>query len=154
MADVDLTLGDISGTPPTGNPVYFYTKFQGLAQIGAYPSSHPYAADNQIHYKPTLDGTGIHQAPISDTRQRKLTWEQIDLTTFDSEGTGGFVYELRQRIYSVSGQNYYLGATAMAGAFFFRENPVHIRIIDILTTPVMNSANRKIANVEMRFHEI
>ena len=151
---VDLTLGDVSGTPPTGNVVKFYTAFNGLDQIGAYPSSHPYAADNQINYKPTLDGFGIHQAPINDTRLRELLWEYIDLDIFDNSGTGGFVWELRQRIFSVSGLDYYIGATDMHGAYFFRENPVHVRIIDILTEPIQNSANRKMAHVRMRYHQI
>lgn len=151
---VDLTLGDVSGTPPTGNVVKFYTAYDGLNSIGEYPSSNNYVADNQINYKPTLDGTGIHQAPINDTRLRELLWEYIDLDVYDAEPLGGFVYELRQRIYSVSGLDYYIGATDMHGAYFFRVNPIHIRIIDLITDPVQNSANRKIANVRMRYHQI
>lgn len=149
---VDLTLGDTSGTPPTGNPVYFYTAFSGIQQVGAYPSSNHYIADQQIKYKPTLDGIGIHQAPINDTRSRELVWKYIDLANYDV--TGGFIYELRSRIYSVSGLSYYLGASDMTGAYFFRENPIHIRIIDIITEPIQNSANRKIAHMKMRYHEV
>jgi len=151
---VDLTLGDVTGTPPNTNEVYFYNAWDGIEQIGLYPSANEFVRDNQINYRPTLDGNGIHQAPVNDTRLRELLWEYVDLYTFDRIVTGGFVAKLRDRIFSVSGLTYYLGASDTHGAFFFPDNPINIKIIDIITEPVQNSANRNIAHVRMRYHII
>jgi len=42
----------------------------------------------------------------------------------------------------------------MGGAYFLRENPLLIRIIDVESELIPNAANRKFANVRLRFHRV
>ena len=152
MADVDLTIGDSSGQPPTGNIVRLFSYWSGTNKIGEFPSSHPYEEGKKIKYIETLDGSGVHQQPINDNRERKMLWEYLDLDQYDVAGR--FLYELKQRIYSLSGLSYYLGSTDLHGANFLPSNPIQIKIIDIETVPVPNSANLQIGHVTMRYHEV
>ena len=149
---VNLTIGDNSGTPPTGNVVYLYSAWTGELQIGEYPSHHNFIGGDIVKVSPALDGPGTIQEPVNDYRIREMVWETLDLDIFDI--SGGMIYELRQRKYSNTAQNYYMGATDLSGANFIPTNPVQIRIVDIITKPKSNSKNKKFADVVMKYQVV
>ncbi|GEM_PF-6393490 len=158
MSAIDMTIGINSGNPPTGNANYpaikLYQSWNGNAQEGEFPSEPPknFGGDKQITRFPELDGSGVLQFPPDDYRERELVWEAIDYDQFNSSGR--LIYELKRCRYAECGYDFYLGATDSSGAYMFHENPMKIRIIDVLIEPVGNAANRKLVNVRLVFQRV
>ena len=152
MSDVNLTIGDNSGTPPTGNVVLLYYAFNGAQQVGEYPSSHDFVRGGDITVSEALDGAGVINQPVFDSRIRTMGWAEIDGDLLDIPN--GMIHELRARKFVNTASYYYMGSADLAGANALPENPIRIKIIDVITELVPNSENIKLLNVTMKYQKV
>ncbi len=152
MANVNLIIGDNSGTPPTGNIVRLYAYWNGALQTSEYPSSHDFVRGGDIKVGEALDGLGVIQEPVVDSRIWKIVWKEIDGDIFDIAGS--FIFELRARKYSNTASYYYLGADTLGGANYLEVNPTRIKIIDVILSPVPNSENIKLVDTIMKYQVV
>ena len=106
---VDLTIGDSTGSPPTGNVVELFS-ISTVTNPSAYPSNIQFPDDLQVSHLKQLDGVGVLQSPPNDYRTGEIVWECLDLSHYDNS-IGTMIYELKQRRYTVSGSEYYIGTT-------------------------------------------
>lgn len=150
---MDLTIGDSTGTPPTGNVVKLYDQYSSGNLINAYPADVKFPEDEQLTRLEELDGAGVIQGKPEDYREGKIIWELLDLDILDN-GAGTMVKELKDRRYITSGADYFIGATNTVGAFHLPENPMKIRIIDLFIEHIPNEENREFANVTMTFNRV
>ena len=81
---LDLTIGDVSDTPPTGNKVKLYDLWVNNRPIGLFPSQLPFQDDELANRIPQLDGPGVIQYANNDYRMREMIWNIVDQDIFDA----------------------------------------------------------------------
>lgn len=108
---LNLTLGDTTGTPPTDNVVKLYDVWDDNRPYGLFPSNMPFQDDELANRIPQLDGVGVIQYGNNDYRMREMTWNIVDMDIHGANfsANDGFVYALKQKIYKISGSDYFLG---------------------------------------------
>jgi len=152
---VDLTIGYTTGTPPTGTgdpvgvlAIKLYDFWSGATQTNIYPTKIDFPDDEQVKTLTQLEGPGIEQKPINDYREGRIIWKSIDLDLFDG-GAGRMITELKKRIHSKCGNDYFIGAPSSAGAYQLPANDLYIRIKDLIIVHRDNSLNKKLADVTL-----